>query len=331
MTNNRMPTSFSTPPASMFAPGKTGGTSSYNSGATTTLSDALYLPVDRYGEELSFREAFSIELFFKTDGNQANAGLMQLVLQGENSFRYGIIVNEGGPGNVRFAINDKVGHIPLVDSNTASARNYADGQWHYLLATYNPDAGANGELKLTLANEDGTAHTATTSINGAFAGLPASSDGNLLMGRHQVSLSGSPRTFRGLIDEVQFTKGLTPTVLRLGALPGDTFVPGDYNSNGVVDAADYTEWRDTQGQSTAVPGSGADGNGNSVIDQEDYDIWRSNFGASSSMPNLRAVPEPCSHAVQIVILVVLLVRHSSLTLQFLFLKHVGNGRRQLAS
>ena len=47
------------------------------------------------------------------------------------------------------------------------------------------------------------------------------------------------------------------------------FILGDYNHNGVVDAADYTVWRDSLGKAVAV-GVGADGNGNGLIDAGDY-------------------------------------------------------------
>lgn len=54
-------------------------------------------------------------------------------------------------------------------------------------------------------------------------------------------------------------------------------LPGDYNGNHVVDAADYVLWRKTLG--TEVPMfSGADGSGNGAIDPVDYSVWRQNFG-----------------------------------------------------
>ena len=53
---------------------------------------------------------------------------------------------------------------------------------------------------------------------------------------------------------------------------------GDYNQNTVVDAADYTVWRDTLGQSSVTPYSGADGSGNGAIDAADYGVWKSHFG-----------------------------------------------------
>jgi hypothetical protein len=56
-------------------------------------------------------------------------------------------------------------------------------------------------------------------------------------------------------------------------------LPGDYNLDGVVDAADNVLWRKTLANIVA-PYSGADGNGNGVIDQDDLAVWRSNFGRS---------------------------------------------------
>jgi T5SS/PEP-CTERM-associated repeat protein len=71
---------------------------------------------------------------------------------------------------------------------------------------------------------------------------------------------------------------------------------GDYNGNGVVDAADYVVWRETRNQSGA--GLAADGNGNGTVDAADYDYWRSRFG-NVVAPGLGAVstaaiPEPAT-------------------------------------
>ncbi|TWT37099.1 hypothetical protein KOR34_20460 [Posidoniimonas corsicana] len=75
---------------------------------------------------------------------------------------------------------------------------------------------------------------------------------------------------------------------------------GDYNNDGVVDAADYTNWRDTLGDSVAT-GDGADGNGNGVIDSGDYDVWRDNYGASSSAAAGTGVaPEPAAAVLLLV-------------------------------
>jgi hypothetical protein len=76
---------------------------------------------------------------------------------------------------------------------------------------------------------------------------------------------------------------------------------GDYNHNGVVDAADYTVWRDTLGR--AVPRySGADGNGSGVIDAGDNALWKEHFGAGKTVGAASSVfssnvPEPSSAVI----------------------------------
>jgi hypothetical protein len=77
-------------------------------------------------------------------------------------------------------------------------------------------------------------------------------------------------------------------------------VAGDYNSNGVVDAADYTVWRDLLG-SEVTAGTGADGSGpgglpDGFVDQFDYQLWTDHFGemaaGSGSIAAANAIPEP---------------------------------------
>ena len=73
-----------------------------------------------------------------------------------------------------------------------------------------------------------------------------------------------------------------------------TQFPGDYNFDGVVDAADYTVWRDRMGSVGVTPYSGADGDGNGVVDAADFGVWRDHFGetgvgAGSTEPGARSV------------------------------------------
>ena len=77
----------------------------------------------------------------------------------------------------------------------------------------------------------------------------------------------------------------------LNVAPG---LAGDYNSNGVVDAADYVVWR----KSLTDVGSNlaADGNSNGVVDAGDFDFWRSRLGdtAGAGLGNTTTIPEPAS-------------------------------------
>jgi hypothetical protein len=61
-------------------------------------------------------------------------------------------------------------------------------------------------------------------------------------------------------------------------------LPGDYNQDATVGAADYVLWRKLLG-TTGVPAfSGPDGNGNTIIDQGDYAVWTANFGKTLPLP-----------------------------------------------
>jgi autotransporter-associated beta strand protein len=74
-------------------------------------------------------------------------------------------------------------------------------------------------------------------------------------------------------------------------------LPGDYNGDGLVDAADYTVWRDSVGQEGSD--LAADGDHNQHVDELDYNLWKTNFGRTADDPQnaaseSTAVPEPAS-------------------------------------
>lgn len=67
-----------------------------------------------------------------------------------------------------------------------------------------------------------------------------------------------------------------------------TILAGDFNNDGVVNAADYTVWRDggPLQNETASPG---------VVDAADYGAWATNYGATAaSTATAAAVPEPAA-------------------------------------
>jgi hypothetical protein len=73
----------------------------------------------------------------------------------------------------------------------------------------------------------------------------------------------------------------TDGVLSVAAAPG---LPGDFNNDGSVDAADYVVWRKGLG---------------TVYNQNDFNVWRANFGAtlgsgSATLSLSSAIPEPTS-------------------------------------
>jgi hypothetical protein len=71
-------------------------------------------------------------------------------------------------------------------------------------------------------------------------------------------------------------------------------VPGDYNNNGKVDAADYTVWRDHLGQAIALTNEDPSTSPGTVA-QDDYTFWKNHFGnggPGSGSFGSGAVPEP---------------------------------------
>lgn len=73
-------------------------------------------------------------------------------------------------------------------------------------------------------------------------------------------------------------------------------IPGDYDGNGVVEAADRAVWADAYG-TTGV--SAADGNGDGRVDAADYTVWRDHLGASRPDLNLVATTTATTTATTI--------------------------------
>jgi hypothetical protein len=66
-------------------------------------------------------------------------------------------------------------------------------------------------------------------------------------------------------------------------------LPGDYNDDGKVDAADYVVWRKNEGTNIVLPNNPIGG----TIDQAQYDQWRSRFGQTAASGSANSiVPEP---------------------------------------
>ncbi|MEM9186252.1 MAG: glycoside hydrolase family 16 protein [Planctomycetota bacterium] len=80
------------------------------------------------------------------------------------------------------------------------------------------------------------------------------------------------------------------SLVKLTAL-APPIVPGDFNGDTVVDAADYTVWRDNLGASDeSLIGDAGDGlNG---VDAADYLVWRNAFLGLPGASTLISVPEP---------------------------------------
>jgi hypothetical protein len=95
---------------------------------------------------------------------------------------------------------------------------------------------------------------------------------------HGVAPTPNPNTNWELVPASVFVTEIPP-------------LDGDYNDDGVVDAADYVMWRKLEGSSTAMPNDP-----NPLpIDGDQYVTWRGNYGESGAAGGESAngaVPEP---------------------------------------
>jgi hypothetical protein len=71
-------------------------------------------------------------------------------------------------------------------------------------------------------------------------------------------------------------------------------IAGDYNNNGIADAADYVVWRSDLGTTTVLPNDPTGG----LIGTTQYNTWRSHVGQTagngSSGEANAIVPEPAT-------------------------------------
>jgi hypothetical protein len=107
------------------------------------------------------------------------------------------------------------------------------------------------------------------------------------------------------IEESDEANNVTQILVNL-TIPAPTRLAGDYNTDGIVDAADYTVWRNTLGQNDIGDmGEDADGDASGTIRQADYDIWKAHYGDTMSgvgnggLADVSpiAVPEPSATAL----------------------------------
>jgi hypothetical protein len=240
--NGEIPITNDVPPTAMFINGDNGETNAFNPGYLAGNDGVVFYPAGP--DVFDFQTSFSLECFFHTYGNQSTSGPMELICQGSdggNTFRYGVNLNQAGPGYLSFKINnfsvaDPNGNT-WEDTNSGVQsvvlpQDYADGNWHYLLAEYNSQANT---ITVSVANTDGTAANATAVLPVGYGPLPSNSEGNLFVGRYRYPWGSDNRNFAGVIDEVQVSGGLiTAASGRLGFLPEPPQITGITVNAGTV-------------------------------------------------------------------------------------------------
>ena len=213
-----------------------------------------------------------------------------------------------------------------VGGSTAGA--FAGEQTVYVYVHgYGPDTDADGigdsggyvtggsaphpPASVTVANfNDGQWHTLNSDL---FGDQNAADDNNLWR-----IPSSPPNAANGLFSDVRvsinafntvYTDQMQLRVDNISVLRPVVGVPGDYNANGVVDAADYVVWRKggTLQNEIATVGS---------VTPEDYTEWRARFGnvagTGSNLAGASAVPEPGCLGIGLVCILFVRARRSHL-------------------
>ncbi|MGL4512629.1 MAG: fibronectin type III domain-containing protein [Lacipirellulaceae bacterium] len=91
--------------------------------------------------------------------------------------------------------------------------------------------------------------------------------------------------FETVLDAADRTDVMTRTLEFFGVLTPPPF--GDLNDDGVVNAADYSVWRDSLGE-TVTPGAAGDANYDGIVDQADYTVWQTTYGQSTASASAAA-------------------------------------------
>jgi hypothetical protein len=153
----------------------------------------------------------------------------------------------------------------LSDQNFQPAGTGAHQRWQ--------EAGGSSAAALAEAFLDGKSTLAANATINLGSAYNSGINGEDLVLRFRLP---SGHVLNGAVQYVGTAVGLT----------------GDYNSNGVVDAADYVVWRKNLGQAVNLPNDSTPGN----VTQADYDVWRANFGrpvaGSGAALATVNVPEP---------------------------------------
>jgi hypothetical protein len=213
---------------------------------------------------------------------------------------------------------------PLADGTDGLATADYGGKATFIFIVTVNFAGRNLVAGLTssLLPIDGSGHFDLSMVNVTFAtgdlayrSSAGSPVGSASIAGKSDTLSGTG-TLSSLIQGTQTTETLTLPVSSTFVLQPDTSTTvnltltgqlvatstfatpllGDYNQNGVVDAADYDVWRKKSGSGTSLPNDDTPG-----VGPDDYTRWRTHFGQRSSgsgvgsnLDSGSSIPEPSS-------------------------------------
>ena len=194
----------------------------------------------------------------------------------------GVALSNGYDGYIDFTLTD----------TTGTARSLTG--FHFDTGAFRVDAASDWELEVIAGDiTTGSIASGTATVNAG----PIEDDVSIFLG----DLADSTLEANGSVTfRLNFTGGTGESgapasghhlfLDNVGVAGVTLGLPGDFNGNGIVDAADFTVWRDHLGAADeSAIGFNGDGGG---IDMSDYAYWQANFGRTA--PPGGVVPEPNS-------------------------------------
>lgn len=229
------------------------GTSTVNVGGSLTLGTPYAPPAptafgEAIGEDLAFQ--YSVAAAGPTPGYTVD----------------GIVEFVGGHNNLVLTIDPVTGEATIqnespyfdvaIDAYTIQSADgrlkFADGQWESL----------DDQNLDTWEEADNVSTTRVTEFNPA--------------GQTSLLGGGTVLNLGSLVDASGDALKAEDFTFEFSLIGGE--LDGDYNEDGVVDAADYTMWRDNLNSTTSLPNDDTPG-----VGSDDYARWAANFGSVGSV------------------------------------------------
>ena len=226
------------------------------------------------------------------DATITKTGLGTLLVDGSVVTQGGQLdVNEGTVGGNGIISGNVTHHGGVINPGQGVGELNITGGY-----TMNP----NATLKIDIAGPSSGEYD-VLNVTG-FAGLsgelePVLADGYSPAAGLQFPVLTAPAVFIfGLsltgphADRFELVTGGSGGVILMATSPPG--LPGDYNADGRVDAADYLVWRQNLGASVVLPNDTTPGE----VSQVDYEIWKANYGqvVISGSAESTLVPEPAT-------------------------------------
>lgn len=212
------------------------------------------------------------------------------------------------------------GFIDFTLTETTGANRDLTG-FHFDIGAFRSDAATDWELEVLDGGElsAGSLATGTATV----AAEPMADDESIdltSLADSTLDANGSV-TFRlsfsgGGGDAGSAASGHHLLLDNVGVTALTPPLPGDFDANGSIDAADYALWNSTYGSAEDLR---ADGNGDGVVDAADYAVWRDALTIASTQNAVVSAPEPSSLTVGLGTVIIALLRSNrSLRRQFVY-------------